>query len=461
VDKKELLELIKTGEGYTLEFKKQFTSSINREICAFANSKGGRIILGVDDKGNVVGYNLTNSEKSKIYDIARNMDPSFSVEVTSVDNLVVISVSEGKDKPYAVHGHFYIRIGSNSQQLNREEILLFFQQQGQVKFDEKINPKFDYKTDFNNDAFEEFLDRASIKLTISKERFLKNLGFLENNKLNNAGVLFFCKNISRFFLNANITCVLFQGDSKHTVLDKKVFENDLISNYEKTISYLKNKLNTEYVIKTEREEYLELPEDALREALLNAIAHRDYFSPSHIQVNIFKNSVEIINPASYPQNITIEDLLSGSHPKNVFLFSMMQRADLVEKIGSGIKRINDAMKDYRLSLPVIEYKNIWFRIIFNRPDLQKNSYQQRMNPRRRVESGEKVGRKRGENLGKTEVEILELISKDKFVTIEELAEKIDLGTTAIENNISKLKKKGLLKRIGPAKGGHWEIIKGE
>jgi ATP-dependent DNA helicase RecG len=72
-----------------------------------------------------------------------------------------------------------------------------------------------------------------------------------------------------------------------------------------------------------------------------------------------------------------------------------------------------------------------------------------------------VGRKWGENLGKTEVEILELISKDKFVTIEELAEKIDLGTTAIENNISKLKKKGLLKRIGPAKGGHWEIIKGE
>ena len=111
------------------------------------------------------------------------MDPSFSVEVTRVDNLVVISVSEGKDKPYAVHGHFYIRIGSNSQQLNREEILLFFQQQGQVKFDEKINTKFDYKTNFNNDAFEEFLNRTSIKLTISKERFLKNLGF---------NLLFFC-----------------------------------------------------------------------------------------------------------------------------------------------------------------------------------------------------------------------------------------------------------------------------
>jgi len=81
---------------------------------------------------------------------------------------------------------------------------------------------------------------------------------------------------------------------------------------------------------------------------------RDYFSNSHIQVNIFRSSVEIINPASYPKNVSLKDLIKGSHPKNLFLFSMMQRADLVEKVGTGIKRINDAMKDYRLKRPTIE-----------------------------------------------------------------------------------------------------------
>lgn len=201
------------------------------------------------------------------------------------------------------------------------------------------------------------------------------------------------------------------------------------------------------LIKTEREEYLELPEDALREALLNAIAHRDYFSPSHIQVNIFKNSVEIINPASYPQNITIEDLLSGSHPKNVFLFSMMQRADLVEKIGSGIKRINDSMKEYRLSSPVIEYKNIWFRIVFERPDLQKNSYQQRMSPDRGVE-----------NLSDKQTIIVDLIKKNPSITKKQIQKVGGLSKKSVEYNIQKLKKMGVLRRVGFAKGGHWEII---
>ena len=209
------------------------------------------------------------------------------------------------------------------------------------------------------------------------------------------------------------------------------------------------------MIKTEREEYLELPEDALREALLNAIAHRDYFSPSHIQVNIFKNSVEIINPASYPQNITIEDLLSGSHPKNVFLFSMMQRADLVEKIGSGIKRINDSMKEYRLSSPMIEYKNIWFRIVFERPDLQKNSYQQIISHGKGVERGVERG---VENLSDKQIIIVDLIKKNPSITKKQIQKVGGLSKKSVEYNIQKLKKMDVLRRVGFAKGGHWEII---
>ena len=454
MNKDELLELIKIGEGYTLEFKESISSSIGKDICAFANASGGKIIVGVKDDGTNVGINLSNSDKSKIQDIARNMNPSFNVSINQVDNLAVVDVFEGKNKPYSVSGKFYLRIGATSQQLNRDEIRAFFQKEGLILFDKKVNHKFDYEKDFNNKAYEDFLNKADIKQTISKERLLTNLGFIEDKKLNNAGVLFFCGNVSKFFLNTDITCVLYQGDSKYKILDKKVFENDLISNYEGAISYLINKLNTEYIIKREREEYLELPEDALRESILNAIAHRDYFSPSHIQVNIFKNSVEIINPASYPQNITIEDLLSGSHPKNLFLFSMMQRANLVEKVGTGIKRINDAMKDYKLKLPMIEYENIWFRIVFERPDLQKNSYQQRVVGKRLVDG-------LVDGLVESQKEILELIQSNPKISKSKMSKKIGISTTAIDKNIDSLKKKGLLKRIGSAKGGHWEIIEGE
>jgi ATP-dependent DNA helicase RecG len=101
MNKKELSELIKTLEGYNLEFKETLNNSIVKEICAFANASGGRIILGVKDNLEVLGYKLTNRDISIIQDIARNMDPVFSVEVEQVEELAVIYVPEGKNKPYA------------------------------------------------------------------------------------------------------------------------------------------------------------------------------------------------------------------------------------------------------------------------------------------------------------------------------------------------------------------------
>ena len=447
MNKDELLDLIEIGEGYTLEFKENFSSSIDKEICAFANSKGGKILLGVDNKGAVKGFNMSNTVKSQIQTIARNMDPAFSVDIKQINNISVINVPEGKEKPCSAGGKYYLRIGANSQKMNRNELRLFFQNQGLVNFDEKQNPKFNIKKDFNDEAFQGFLDRAKIKESLSRQRLLVNLGFLKQNKINNAGILFFCKYLSNFLLNANITCVLYQGDSKYKILDKKVFEKDLISNYEDAFSYLKDKLNTEYIIKRERTEKLELPEDALREAILNAIAHRDYFSNSHIQVNIFKNSLEIVNPASYPRNITIKDLLKGSHPKNLFLFSMMQRANLVEKVGSGIKRIVDAMRTYNLTLPKFEYETVWFRIEFKRPDLQLYSYQTRV-------GGTVTGTVTG-----TQKQILREINMNPNITYDEIAERIGKSRRTVVRQMNELKKIDVVKRIGSDKSGHWEIIK--
>jgi ATP-dependent DNA helicase RecG len=209
VNKENLLVLIETGEGFTLEFKEGISSSLGKDICAFANASGGTILIGVNDQGHIVNRSLSNSDRSKIQDIARNMDPSFTVSVQQVEHVA---------KPYSVNGNFYIRIGANSQKLNRDEIRSFFQKQRLVVFDEKINESFSLEYDFNDDAFNEFIQRSNISNVIPKEDLLKNLGFLKEEKLNNAGVLFFCNDVFRFFLNVNITCVLYQGDSKYKIL---------------------------------------------------------------------------------------------------------------------------------------------------------------------------------------------------------------------------------------------------
>ena len=156
MNKKELLELIKTGEGYTLEFKERI-GNLGKEICAFANASGGKIILGVKDDGAIKGFELTNIIRSKIQDIVRNMDPSFYVTTEQVANVIVIYVPEGKEKPYFVRGHCYLRQGANSQQLNRDEIRDFFQRVNLIRFDRKANPDFNFKNDFDRKKFKQFL----------------------------------------------------------------------------------------------------------------------------------------------------------------------------------------------------------------------------------------------------------------------------------------------------------------
>ena len=193
-------------------------------------------------------------------------------------------------------------------------------------------------------------------------------------------------------------------------------------------------MNTEYFIKEgPREEKLELPEEALREAILNAIAHRNYLSNASILIEIFSDRVEMTNPGGLVKGITKSDLGKRSLSRNNLLFGLMQRMGLVEKVGSGITRIRKAMKEYRLKLK-FDISDDWFSIIFQR-------------------------KKEKKTVEKTVEKIIHFIRENPTITQEELATKTGLTRRGIEWNIEKLKKEGKLKRIGPAKGGYWEVLR--
>lgn len=316
-----LKTLAALGESYNLEFKEAFSDSLGKEICAFANSKGGKILLGVSDKGELKGLKSSNMLKSRIYDLSRNFDPSLPVEVEEVGNIFVINIEEGSNKPYSVNGRFYMRYGANSQQLKRDEIKELFKEENLIGFDDKFNTKFNLETDLDEEKLDYFIKKAKVSPVIKKEKILENLGVIEDNRIKNAGVLMFCRRITKFFLNATVSCFLYMGTGKYKILDKKEFEEDVFLNYENAIKYLMAHLNTEYIIKGgPREEKLELPEEALREAVLNAAAHRDYFSTSNIHINIFKDRVEIINPGGLMGNLEVEDLYEKAFPGTLYCF---------------------------------------------------------------------------------------------------------------------------------------------
>ena len=360
----EVLDIIKTGEGYTIEFKESMNSSIGKDICAFANSSGGKIIIGVEDKTNkVIGYHLTNSDRSKVQDIARNMNPSFSVQIEQIKNLAIIFVAEGKNKPYTVGGHFYLRYGANSQQLNRDEIRELFQRENLISFERQTNLNFKEK-DFSNDSFNNFRKSTNLDKTLSKEHILNNLNLRTNNKLNNAGILFFSNNVKYYYPTAIVSCFLYSDKEQTEIIDSKEFAEDFISNLNNAYKYLISKLNTAIIIKDElkHKTKLELPEEVLREAIINAMIHRDYNINSPVQINISPDKVEIINPGKllFPK----EELGKRRVLRNPILVDIIHRLGLVEKAGSGIKRIRKLAKEDNV---IVEFKTgMFFEVIFQR-----------------------------------------------------------------------------------------------
>ena len=369
---KDIGSLLSHGEGLNVEFKESLDKSIGKEICAFANGNGGKILLGVTDDGTIKGASISNKLKSEIQNYARNIDPQPIINISSVENILIIDVPEGKNKPYSANGRFYLRIGTNCQQLKRDEVSDLFKEEGLVRFDESFNNKFDVKNDFNHSAFKFFLEQAKISHFLKRENILKNMMLIEKGRIRNAGVLLFCRDIKNFFIQGTISCFLYRGNDKYKILDQKEFSADLYSNYQNAMTYLQSHLNTEYIIKGgPRKERLELPEEALREAILNAIAHRDYFSTSNIHVNIFKNRVVVINPGGLIGKLTVKDLYEKSIPRNPLLFDLMQRMELAEKAGSGLIRMRKAMRAYKLSVPRIKADKHWFSIYFIRPEMER------------------------------------------------------------------------------------------
>lgn len=457
--------LASLGENHNLEFKESFSDSIAKEICAFANSKGGYILVGVTDKGEIKGVKSSNMLRSRIYDLSRNLDPPLNVAIEEVKNVVVIHIDEGKNKPYSVNGRFFIRYGSNSQQLKRDEIKELFKKENLIGFDDMINGDFNLEIDLDGDKLDYFIKKARLSPVIKKEKILENLGVIKDNHLKNAGVLMFCRDVGKFFLNATISCFLYLGAEKYKILDKKEFGKDIFTNYEDVIKYLMTHLNTEYIIKGgPREEKLELPEEALREAVLNAAAHRDYFSNANIHVNIFKDRVEIVNPGGLMGNFSVEDLYEKSIPRNPLLFYLMEKMELVEKAGSGLVRMNKSMEEYKLDAPVIKADRDWFHITFKRPVLQDAHYEKRMEtnrepvkPDRQEQAPINAPINAPIKITSFQRELLDELKGNAAATYDVLATRFNRDRATIKRNIRKLKDINLLERIGSNKSGYWQV----
>ncbi|MFH1729780.1 MAG: RNA-binding domain-containing protein [Pseudomonadota bacterium] len=451
MNKKELDFIIKQGEGQHIEFKESFDKSLVKEIIAFANAQGGRIYLGINDKGLIKEINITNSLKSQIQDIAKNCDPSILVNLSAYKNILIVNVHEGNDKPYSCSSGFYLRMGANTQKLTRDEIMQFAISEGKKLFDEQICDDFVFLDDFDEDKLKSYLKEAKIESELDNKSILLNLGVAKlinkQFKFTNAGILFFAKKPSKYFMTTKVVCAEYATNEKVKILDRKIYDEGILKNLKNAINFISKRIKIEFEIKSaKRKEIPQFPEEAFREAVVNAIMHRDYFDKtSEIMIECYRNKIVVYNPGGLVKWLRPEEFGKISKLRNPLIASLLSRTIYAEKMGTGIKRMNKAMIKAGLKEPAYEYYDTSFYTQFDDKNIEK----------RKGKSSVKSSVK---STVKSSVKILNLIKKDAYITIPEIAKTLNLTTRAIEKQIANLKKTGKIKRIGPDKGGYWEEL---
>ena len=343
--------LLQEGEGAMLEYKESLSASFARELVAFANTTGGKILLGVRDDGSVKGIADTNEIRARIQDIARNCDPPVKILLNRIGEVTVVTVRESDAKPVQCSDGFFWRQGAVSQKLSREEIRELFQQTGAIRFDMSVCPRFRYPADFDPGKFDAWLRKSKISQGGSVEDILVNIEAAERSggKLlfRNAGVLFFAREPRHFFNQAYVTCLLFKGTVKVHVLDRKDFDGGIVADIEDSLRFVERNTRTAYKIeKLQREDIPEYPMEALREAITNAVMHRDWFiDGANVFVEIFSDRIEVSSPGGLPKGMNLKDLGHKSVRRNSLIADLLHRIAFIEKAGTGIKRMRDGARD--------------------------------------------------------------------------------------------------------------------
>jgi len=308
-----------------------------------------------------------------------------------------------------------------------------------------VNTQFDVKRDLQTTRYRQFTVAAGIPASLDMADTLRNLGLLTRAGMTNAGALLLGKQGSQFLVNSTVSCALFQGTDKAKVLDHKVFDEDIASNYRNAILYLQSHLNTEYIITTERRSKLELPEESLREAVVNALAHRDYRNPADTQVYIFQDRVEIVNPGGLAGGLTVADLGKRSAPRNPLLFGVLYRMGLVEHIGSGMARIRSALAADGCPEPEFDVNEHWFTIVFPRVSSERTTKR----------TTKKTTKKTTQ---KTADRMIALLRQEPRATISSMSGSLGISRHGIDWHIRRLRAAGRIRRVGPDKGGSWEVL---
>ena len=365
-------------ETETVELKKS-TAELKEAIIslsAILNKHGkGKILFGIKDDGEIIGQSVG---KATVRDITQAISAHLEPRIYPKINIFkamgenVISVEfEGNHGPYFAYGRAYMRVGDSDKQLSIRELERLFLKRNQESHRGEKEISELSVNDLSIKVVKDFVSKANKARRINYQydnvpNVLKKLGLLKGRKIIKAAeALFGNKKL------LEVQAAVFAGVDKVKFLDIQQFKGNIFSLLERTESYIKERMRWRVEIKgLERDEIPEIPVDAIREALVNSLCHRDYYAPESNKVAIFKNRIEIYNPGSFPEGLTPEDFINKEEQsvlRNPFIAETLYKCKDIEKWGSGLKRIDNDCKAQGVK---VEFKALktGFIVIFYRPE---------------------------------------------------------------------------------------------
>ena len=366
------------NESDKVEFKESFDRDAAVTASAFSNTKGGTIFIGINDRGNVVGTLIgTESFKEWTNTISQSTEPRIipEIEELSCDGkpVVAIHIKENPLKPVSVKGRCYRRVGSSNRVMQPHEISEMHLQSIGSSWD--LTPAQNTTVeDLDLAKVDDYIRKANetgrrnIAPDESPQTVLEKIGLIQNSKPTWAALLLFGKNPQRVLSQATIHCGLF-GSDEISVLDDRMVQGTVIEQVNDAMEFIRKNIRVAFVMtgEPERKQVWDYPIEALREAVINAVCHRNYTISSSVEIRIMEASLKVWSPGRLASGITLPELFSShaSVLRNKGIAQIFYDMAWIERWGSGVQKIRTACAEAELPEPVFQ-EDQGFSVIFRK-----------------------------------------------------------------------------------------------
>jgi len=455
MEEKQIKQIISNGENQEVEFKQAWPTveTLAKLICSMSNTIGGILFVGIKDNGEVLGITKINLDKMQkiIAEANRLISPSplISVinEVVDDKDILMVTIQRAKDNTYNTYqGAIYIRIGSTIHRLEGQTQLEFLRNRQILSFDEGVDESSTIE-DVDQQKIKKYLEHRgqnnyftnhTLKdFLISNRLANKDI----NLKIKNSTIILFGKDPIKFYPQAEVKLVQFAGEEPIEIVNYKLIQTDIVNTIEEMMIFLKGRLSKKIILtgETRRNEEYEYPLSVIREAIVNAVIHRDYFSKDSIQISLFSNRLEITSPGTLPNELAKEMFGTISVQRNPIIYRFLRDLGYVEGLGTGIPRMKNEMRKAGLPDPEFKFSNNFIRIIlYNNTKISTIIHA-------------------NSNLNERQQNAIDYLKTNKSLKAMQYSQMNKVSYATAVNEINHLMNLNLLKKVGEYRGAYYVL----